>query len=275
MVPFVEVIAPYDQTKRHGDFLYAPPQPRAPVPRGPVRRPVRLSLQLHVRPRDASGATTSSTARSRSRCASSAAATRYEFWGLVRPTFHLVCPPENGTMFLLGTDRLGRDLLLAHHLRRPDLAHRRPRRHRGLVHRSACSSAASPAISAAGSTTSIQRLIEILRSLPELPLWLALSAALPPNWSPILVFFGITHDPRPARLAGPRPRGALEAAVAARGGFRAGRRADGRLDAAHHRPPPDPELHEPPDRLGDAVDPVDDPRRDRPLLPRASACARR
>ena len=25
-----------------------------------------------------------------------------------------------------------------------------------------------------------------------LPLWLALSAALPPNWSPILVFFGIT-----------------------------------------------------------------------------------
>ena len=38
----------------------------------------------------------------------------------------------------------------------------------------------------------IQRMIEILRSLPELPLWLALSAALPPNWSPILVFFGIT-----------------------------------------------------------------------------------
>ncbi len=35
-------------------------------------------------------------------------------------------------------------------------------------------------------------MIEILRSLPELPLWLALSAALPANWSPILVFFGIT-----------------------------------------------------------------------------------
>src|SRR4029453_7646661 len=27
IVPFVEVIAPYDQTTRHGDFLYAPPQP--------------------------------------------------------------------------------------------------------------------------------------------------------------------------------------------------------------------------------------------------------
>jgi peptide/nickel transport system permease protein len=38
----------------------------------------------------------------------------------------------------------------------------------------------------------VQRLIEIIRSLPELPLWLALSAALPANWSPLLVFFGIT-----------------------------------------------------------------------------------
>ena len=38
----------------------------------------------------------------------------------------------------------------------------------------------------------IQRLIEILRAFPELPLWMALSAILPINWSPILIFFGIT-----------------------------------------------------------------------------------
>ena len=38
----------------------------------------------------------------------------------------------------------------------------------------------------------VQRSIEILRSLPELPLWMALSAALPITWSPILVYFGIT-----------------------------------------------------------------------------------
>ena len=40
--------------------------------------------------------------------------------------------------------------------------------------------------------STVQRVIEILRSLPELPLWMALSAALPINWSPILVYFGIT-----------------------------------------------------------------------------------
>jgi peptide/nickel transport system permease protein len=40
--------------------------------------------------------------------------------------------------------------------------------------------------------TLIQRVIEVLRSIPELPLWLALSAALPVNWSPILIYLGIT-----------------------------------------------------------------------------------
>jgi peptide/nickel transport system permease protein len=38
----------------------------------------------------------------------------------------------------------------------------------------------------------VQRLIEIIRSFPELPLWMALSAALPVTWSPIGVFLGIT-----------------------------------------------------------------------------------
>ena len=37
-----------------------------------------------------------------------------------------------------------------------------------------------------------QRAIEILRSIPELPLWMGLSAALPVNWRPIAVFFGLT-----------------------------------------------------------------------------------
>ena len=35
-------------------------------------------------------------------------------------------------------------------------------------------------------------MIEVIRSFPELPLWMALSASLPVTWSPILVYFGIT-----------------------------------------------------------------------------------
>lgn len=37
----------------------------------------------------------------------------------------------------------------------------------------------------------IQRLIETLRTFPELPLWMALSAAIPPQWPPEWVYAGI------------------------------------------------------------------------------------
>jgi len=35
-------------------------------------------------------------------------------------------------------------------------------------------------------------MIEFIRSIPTIPLWMALSAALPPNWPPVRVYFGIT-----------------------------------------------------------------------------------
>ncbi len=35
-------------------------------------------------------------------------------------------------------------------------------------------------------------MVELLRSLPELPIWLALSAAIPATWPPVSVFVGIT-----------------------------------------------------------------------------------
>jgi len=38
----------------------------------------------------------------------------------------------------------------------------------------------------------IQRIIEFFMSIPSIPLWMALSAALPPRWPPIKVYFGIT-----------------------------------------------------------------------------------
>ncbi|MGO4840990.1 ABC transporter permease, partial [Rhizobiaceae sp. 2RAB30] len=36
------------------------------------------------------------------------------------------------------------------------------------------------------------RIIEVLQSLPSIPLWLALAAIMPVTWSPIIVYFGIT-----------------------------------------------------------------------------------
>ena len=38
----------------------------------------------------------------------------------------------------------------------------------------------------------VQRITEVLQSIPTLPLWMALSAALPAAWSPITTYFGVT-----------------------------------------------------------------------------------
>jgi peptide/nickel transport system permease protein len=40
--------------------------------------------------------------------------------------------------------------------------------------------------------TIIQRVIEFIRTMPHTPLWMALSAALPPDWPVLRVYFGIT-----------------------------------------------------------------------------------
>ncbi len=189
-VPFVEAIAPYNQTKRNGDFLYAPPQRVHLIHdggvRGPFVYPYRFVFNLETFRRDyVVDETQPQPIRFFCR------ADDYEFWGILRTNLHLFCAPEGGTMFLLGTDRLGRDALSR------ILYGARISLTIGLVGIAVSFTLGLFFGGLAGYLGgwvdhAVQRLIEILRSLPELPLWLALSAALPPNWSPILVFFGIT-----------------------------------------------------------------------------------
>ena len=40
--------------------------------------------------------------------------------------------------------------------------------------------------------TVVQRLIEILRSIPTIPLWIALAAGVPRDWSTVKIYFAIT-----------------------------------------------------------------------------------
>jgi peptide/nickel transport system permease protein len=190
MLPFVEVVAPYPLTKRHGDFLYAPPQPVHLIHEGrfvgPFVYPYSFKFNLDTFTRDYE-VDRSTPQPIRFFCKGDT----YSFWGLFDASFHLVCAPEGGTMFLAGTDRLGRDVLSR------IIYGARISLTVGLLGIAVSFALGLFFGGLAGYLGGwvdnvIQRVIEILRSLPELPLWLALSAALPANWSPLLVFFGIT-----------------------------------------------------------------------------------
>jgi peptide/nickel transport system permease protein len=185
-----EVLAPYHLHTRDTRHIYAPPQPLHLFHEGRLVGPfvygysVQLNLQTMKREFKPDLAKVQPL---RFLCRGD----DYEFWGLVEGSFHLVCPAERGTLFLLGTDRLGRDMLSR------ILYGTRISLTVGLLG-IAVSFVIGIVLGGISGyyggwvDTVIQRFIEMVRSFPELPLWMALSAAMPVNWSPVLVYFGIT-----------------------------------------------------------------------------------
>lgn len=115
----------------------------------------------------------------------------YRFWGLFESNVHLICPATDGTMFLLGTDRLGRDVLSR------IIYGARISLTVGLIGIAISFSLGITIGGLAGyfggiTDLVVQRIIEVLQSLPSIPLWLALAAIMPVTWSPIAVYFAIT-----------------------------------------------------------------------------------
>tara|TARA_A100001391_G_scaffold205447_1_gene206338 strand:- start:2076 stop:3209 length:1134 start_codon:yes stop_codon:yes gene_type:complete len=116
----------------------------------------------------------------------------YRLWGLVPTDIKFIAPLNpNDRVYLLGADRLGRDMFSR------------------LVH----GARVTMTIGLVGVLLSlvlgvffggisgyyggradwlIQRLIEYILSLPTIPLWMALAAAMPRNWPPTWQYFTIT-----------------------------------------------------------------------------------
>jgi peptide/nickel transport system permease protein len=120
--------------------------------------------------------------------------TPYKLWGIFpadRRLFGLDVPHEEQGIFLVGADRLGRDLFsrLCYGARISLSI--------GMV---GVFLSLTIGILLGGISgyyggvldTMIQRTIEFIRSIPATPLWMSLSAALPANWPVVRVYFGVT-----------------------------------------------------------------------------------
>jgi peptide/nickel transport system permease protein len=118
----------------------------------------------------------------------------YKLWGIVEMDIHLLRLGPNApdqTFFVMGTDRLGRDLFSrVIHGARLSLSI-------GLV---GVGLSLVLGIILGGVSgyyggwidTVVQRIIEFLRSIPRIPLWMGLAAALPPKWPVEYTYFAIT-----------------------------------------------------------------------------------
>ncbi len=188
---FCEVLAPYSKDSRHLDAIYAPPSPvrffdAAGHPCRPYVRARTLDVDVETQQmRYVEDPETHYPIRFFVRGES------YVFWGLWESNLHLFGVDEPGAIHLFGTDRMGRD----------------------MFSRCLYGSRISLSIGMLGVFLSlmlglslggisgyrggwadgiIQRVIEVIRCFPSIPLWMGLSASMPPHWPAMKVYFAIT-----------------------------------------------------------------------------------
>ena len=186
---FAEFFAPHDLFQRHNDFINAPPHRVRVLDEGRVRLPFVYPLVQTRNEVTLRREYTADTTR-RLPLALFVRGDPYKLWGIFRTDVHFF-GTRGGEAFLLGTDRLGRDMLSrVIHGARISLSI-------GLlgVFISFVLGCILGGISGYyGGTPDliVQRAIEFILSIPTIPLWMALSAALPANWPALRVYFAIT-----------------------------------------------------------------------------------
>ena len=187
-----EFAAPYSLEHRFTDEIYAPPTvPRFVDAQGTIHlQPFVYKLNREINPQTLQFTYTPDTSV-RYPISLFARGDSYYLWGLFPTDLHLLGVEGDGRIFLLGTDSEGRDML------------------------SRCLYGARVSLSVGlvgvfltivlGSVLGVvsgyyggliddgmQRWSELLLTIPQIPLWMALAAIVPVTWSPIAVYFGIT-----------------------------------------------------------------------------------
>ena len=191
---FAEFVAPYDPEQSFVKYKFAPPTKIHIIDtEGRLQRPFVYKIIRERDPETLRNIYTEDTTTVYP-IRFVVPSTEYELWGRFPTSWHLYgldVPHDEQGIFLMGADRLGRDLFSRmSYGARISLTI-------GLV---------SVIISLVigillggisgfyGGTAdnAIQRLIEFIRSIPEIPLIMALAASLPADWPVVRLYFGVT-----------------------------------------------------------------------------------
>ncbi len=188
---FADFLAPFDPTMTNSNYLYAPPQaPHFWLNQGQLGAyvygvtsqvdPIALRRTFVLDPKQMIPLQFFGKGWS------------YKLLGFIKTDIHLFTPANSDQpVYLLGADRLGRDLLSRM------IMGTRISMSIGLigVFFSLILGVLLGGISGyyGGNWDQlIQRTIDFLRSIPSIPLWMGLAAALPLQWPPQTVYFAIT-----------------------------------------------------------------------------------
>ena len=187
---FAEFWSPYDIFERHTELVHLPPQRVRFIHEGRLHRPFvygvtseRSTITYFLEFSD-----------DRSHLYPVRFFVRgadYKIFGLIPSNIHFFGVDEPGVIHLLGTESIGRDMLSR------ILSATRVSLSVGLVGITisfflGCLLGGVSGYFGGAPDMIIQRIIEFLQNIPQIPLWMALSAALPPVWPIIQVYFGIT-----------------------------------------------------------------------------------
>ncbi len=191
---FAGFLAPTTPEHYRGDFTYAPPQRVHLIdrgPNGPQLRPFVYAYKVEIE-QEALRRVFAPDEETKLHLGLMVHGTPYKMLGLIDTDLHLfgLEDPE-APLFIMGADVLGRDMFT----------------------RLMYGTRISMSIGLVGVAVSlmlgvllggisgyyggapdnvIQRTIEFIRSVPTIPLWMGLAAALPTDWPPLRVYFGIT-----------------------------------------------------------------------------------
>jgi peptide/nickel transport system permease protein len=187
---FAEFIAPFDPGKICATHTYAPPQRLALLHDGRFEPHVK-GYQVEVDTESMRRVFTTDDSQIVS-LGLFVHGTEYRLFGLIKMDIHLFGPKDpDQPVYVLGADRLGRDMLSR------IIYGARISMSIGLV---GVIMSLTIGIVLGGISgyyggvidNFIQRLIELVRSIPSIPLWMGLAAALPLAWPPLRVYFVIT-----------------------------------------------------------------------------------